>query len=70
MFLNLFSHFLFAAFSFVPQHSNSYVLTNDVQLSSTAAYLTPSGEAIYYNPATCPDPSSPDFDYCTRDFEG
>lgn len=39
-------------------------------LPALAAYVGDDGSVITYNPADCPDPNSPDFDYCTHNFGG
>lgn len=48
-----------------------YPLPNDSLIPAQACYLADNGAVICYDPAQCPDPSSPEFDFCVDpNFQG
>lgn len=49
-----------------------YPLPNDAtMIPAVACYLADNGSTVCYDPSVCPDPTSPQFDYCVNpNFQG
>lgn len=49
-----------------------YPLPNDAtMIPAVACYLADNGSTVCYDPALCPSPALPEFDYCTHsNFQG